>query len=510
MSIKGEDYKKITFSDASIQYIEANGGNEAYFIENNGFMLHPKPFNLGIYYDLTKKKYQADRYIGLMPLAKISKDNHQTKDKWDKPITNNIVIEVKSRFGDPIRMLETVLKSEESYDIVEVLKPRGFSWEEWSDRKDFASKSNPILYGVFRDIPEIDLKDNDNQTDNAGILSKTQSVFEVWDYIEKLKIVCEKVLKQQSLPVEENLTGKVKGKVIIQKQIRYNLSSGRIDRNYCKYNKMTIDNKENRILKYVLYLCMQWSSETGGLFSEDISYCNRALSPVKLIKCTKADFVGIKNNGAFRQYKVAFEAGEKIINRISVSFDAVSNKNKVLVARKIKPFFIRMDLLFELYCRAILANILSTSYKEYRLMPYNKSNIEIFNSNKKYPNGFQNNNIPDIVIMNKNKNVAVIDAKYMPLDEKEEWQVRGNTHQILAYMLILNVDYGGFIYPEGQGLSNNKEKVDDKLVDMNNVSKYGFSIPISIKDSYNVDNIQQVIKDIIDNYEKKEKVKNGN
>lgn len=504
MKIKGEDYKVIV--DDLNQYIQENGGKEVYFVENYGFLDNSKPFNMGIYYDLKTYKLRADRFIGLIPLAKINKN----KVKWDKPINNEVIIEIKSRFGDPIRMLETVLKSEESCDIINILQPRSLSWEEWNKESDFSSKKNPVLYGIFKDIPEIDLKNSDNKKDNAGVLSKIQSIFEVWNYIEKLKVVCDKILKQHSLPFEENLTGKVKGKINIQKQIRYNLSCGRIDRNYCIYNKMTIDNKENRILKYVLYLCMQWSNEAGGLFSEDIAYCNRVLLSVKLKKFSNVDLVGIKSNGAFRQYKVAFEAGQRIMNRISVSFDAVSNNNKINITNKIKPFFIRMDLLFELYCRALLGDIFSADqkYKKYKIKSYNQSEIKIFDTKNEYPNGFQNNNIPDIVIMDGNKNIAVIDAKYMPLDEKEQWQFRGNTHQILAYMLILNVNYGGFIYPKVNEL-NNKENVDCKLVNMNTPNKFGFSIPISFEDNKDIDNIKQLIKEIIDDYEKKGKVKNG-
>lgn len=215
---------------------------------------------------------------------------------------------------------------------------------------------------------------------------------------------------------------------------------------------MSIDNPENRILKYALYLCKKWSEEKGNIFSEKIYYCDNILKSVKLVKVTKADIRSVKNNGAFKEYKEGMKKAEAIIDHLNLSLE--SGKVEVNV-KKVSPFFLRMDLLFELYCRVLIEKALK-HISGYKLRGYGKestsylfySEDEKENQNKEdYPVvGFQNKHIADFVI-EKAKNRSVMDAKYSFLDEGYTDRIRENTHQLLAYTLLFDAKSCGFIYP---------------------------------------------------------------
>lgn len=159
--------------------------------------------------------------------------------------------------------------------------------------------------------------------------------------------------------MEENLNCKIKGRILIQKQLKYNTSKGQNQKIYCAYNKMTEDIRENQIIKYALYLCK--NHEIGASLEEDIRFCMNALKNVPLKKCSVADFIGLKNNGAFRQYKDALVAAKKIIKRYGVSELGEKLKDETgkesrdvqLVSGEVTPYYIDINLLFEYYCRAI-------------------------------------------------------------------------------------------------------------------------------------------------------------
>ena len=120
-------------------------------------------------------------------------------------------------------------------------------------------ESDEILFGTVQGIGSIELssKSGESQADDIDYgLANLFGVFEILDFLDKAKKVCEKNLKKQSQKVEENLNCKIKGRILIQKQLKYNTSKGQNQKIYCAYNKMTEDIRENQIIKYALYLSL--------------------------------------------------------------------------------------------------------------------------------------------------------------------------------------------------------------------------------------------------------------
>lgn len=446
-----------------------------YFEEAFGLPQKSTPINMGLYLEksMSEPTVKADRFAGIVPLIKKEKINFSEA-------TPNPIIIVRPRFNaSATKMLEYILRSDDFYESSEYIKFESKKVDEWkkygiwNESELDGKKSNDMgtLFGIYKDFPEIEVFDiMKKEKDNFTGMSDMVGIFEIWEFILNVKNVCQKMLKQQSEKHTENFIGKVKGKIDIQKQIKKNLSHGRIDRNYCIYNKMTIDNLENRILKYALSICQVAMSNYPDIILEDLNYCKRALAPVRLVKCVPSDIKKIKNNGVFKYYKPAMESAAKIIKKTSISFDSSEPNTIDDFKKKVKPFFIQMDLLFELYCRALISQVIENNpeLSKYKVEKYRKK-YNIFESGKD-PKGFSRKKIPDIIIMEKdtNKEIMVIDAKYSEMNDNGD-----KTFQILAYMFLLNCEFGGFISP--------KIEEENYIVEEMSVSgKKGFHMPVNM------------------------------
>ena len=92
------------------------------------------------------------------------------------------------------------------------------------------------------------------------------SPFIVAQFLMALKKAVRKGLRQSYYLVSDNLHSKIKGKILVGKNVCKNLSSGnRID-HYCQYQEYGINSDENKILKKALSLSSHiLSTYRGGL-----------------------------------------------------------------------------------------------------------------------------------------------------------------------------------------------------------------------------------------------------
>lgn len=385
---------------------------------------------------------KSTKYVGVVPLFKGA-------EKTDE------AVKIVSRFHiSPTEMLREVLSGNDYYENPEMLKTRSYSASEWSEMKDSKSEDK-VLFGFLNGVGTIELStDRKSGGKDIGILD-AYSAFEIIDFVNKAKEVCRKSLKKQSQRVEENLNCKVKGRILVQKQIKFNLSRGQEQKVYCSYNKMSEDIKENQIIKYALHLC-QKEHGVGDSLAEDIRYCMNTLCGVPLKKVSAADFIGLKNNSAFKQYKSALDAARKIIGRygISYSVDSPDQPKVTLMNGKVMPHFIDVNLLFEYYCRAIFSKAVENYNSEhtegvsFELESAKDAKRKLFDDGSVISGFFMRDYIPDIVINytynGRKKVAAVFDAKNSDVESQEK---RGRTHQVLFYMKALGCSFGGLISP---------------------------------------------------------------
>lgn len=452
--------------------------------------------NLGIFKKSSKngKEYWTSRLIGVVHF----------RDAQNDIIESEEYLCIKPRWGEVVPMLSEILKSDESLEeeVANYLKPQKRKCDEW-EKEDLSARKSNFLYGIVTDEPEIlinnmENRDKTDESDAPRVVSEIANFFEVYEYIQQLLVICKRVLKQQSIPYEENLSCKVKGKILINKQIKYNLSRGRIDRNYCQFNKMSIDNIENRILKYALYLCEKWSKDNHNFMSEDIRFCHNILKAVKLVKITCADIRSVKVNKAYKDYQRGIESAKNIISRMTFHFSG--NGSASVTANKVRPFFFRMDLLFELYCRVLIREALKGTH--FRMEDYSQNKYYLFSDESESkewnkPDGFQECNIPDILIKKDNSGKSgkaeyIIDAKYSFLNDSCKMRERSNTHQLLAYMFLSQADSGGFIYPKkGNGCEFKKMPLSAP-----NQSKILFSIGLGEINNSSVEELNKFFMEL--------------
>lgn len=425
-----------------------------------GISDHISPVNLGLYCD-GDNNIKSAQFVGVMPLI--------NRKSFKPRVGTPCVIKVNSRFHiSPSEMLKEVLDGDDYYENPAMLQCKDYKISELKHLFGRGEK-NKVLCGTVKDIGKITLEQKSDSGNNSSsldpLLSDVYPIFEIIRFVSLAKDICKKNLKQQSTYKEENLVGKIKGRILINKQVKHNLSRGQFQKTYCGYNSLSENIKENIIIKYTLHLCSKFS--IADSLKEDIMFCNRVLANVPLKKCGTGDFIGLKSNGAFRQYSQTLDAAKDIISKYYISYDNASSETGeggiIKVAdRSITPYFVDMNLLFEFYCRALFRKAINSINEEngnyhLKMDPPSKTNIELFANNaeeksaKKISDFYMKSYIPDIVIRRKtsdnntDKIISVIDAKYSDVQHSSDKRAR--THQVLFYMNVLDCLSGGLISP---------------------------------------------------------------
>lgn len=333
------------------------------------------------------------------------------------------ILIVTSSYGlNPWKMLEKVMEDDEYEDYIEELH-----------------RQNKYLYRIFHDQPLIELPQEDN--------SEVDLLYAI-SYINACFSLCKKGLKKALIYKSENYTAKLRGKIDVTKNMKYNTARGRCDKFYCKYVDFTEDNIENRIIKACLLKCKKILSNKSldiPQLNEKSKYCLNILRHVKNKKISISDFGGSSATGLYSYYKPVLQQAKSILSYQVNSYTgsaAMSGKKAYTI-----PFVINMETLFEFYVRTILKNSLNPD--EYILDKYSEriylqANVNQGSEAEKGIHLMQYC-IPDIIICRKDTKepVMVIDAKYKPDDRP----VREDSHQLLSYVLLTGVKRCGFMFP---------------------------------------------------------------
>lgn len=174
------------------------------------------------------------------------------------------------------------------------------------------------------------------------------SIFLITEYLNILQRIVVKGLKKSYYEIEENIKNKVKGRILIGKNIHQNLTKGRITNNVCRYQVYDIDSPENRILKKALLFCTkQLEAYKHATATSTLEKKARIIIPyfasigdevpLKTIKT-------YKGNPIFKEYNQAISMAQLLLRRYSYNITNVG-KQEIYTP----PFWIDMSKLFELY-----------------------------------------------------------------------------------------------------------------------------------------------------------------
>ena len=427
------------------------------------------PWNLGVCpspglweSDSQAQKYigQAQKYIGFVPLLRLPQGNV----RWEKVPEVFLRIDPRADF-DPCQMLKHVMEGDDYYGDPALFRVTSITPDQllrYQSGKGRPKWDGLILFGRLEGVGKLPLE----QLAGSGAerflaalspgMADALGVMEIMDFLQKTRRLLQKNVLHTLERVEENLTGKVRGKILIGKQIRVNEMRGQRQKVYCSYTRLSDNNRENRILRWTLQLCEAYGQgRLADAMMEDILFCKRELAEVPLIKCGLNDFVGLKVNGAYRDYYEALEAARQIIASFSISYANAANersKNQRTLQvrcqpREITPFFLNMDYLFELYCRAVLRKALDDFNRDksvrWSLEP--KVSKKLLEPGEKAGGVFMTAYETDMTVLDEaGLPVAVLDAKNALIDNAYP-KHRARTHQLLFYMQALGCHYGGLI-----------------------------------------------------------------
>ena len=277
--------------------------------------------------------------------------------------------------------------------------------------------------------------------------------------------------------MEENLTARVKGKVLINKQIKTNVVKNKFLNTHCAYEEFGFNTLENQFLKYVIDFIKNhlsnYQSDLLNNLRDNINFVASAFNSVDLVK-----FSSIKSketNPFYAEYNQLFEIGNKILK-----LEGFNNHNESVEERNIPPYWIDMSQLFELYV-----------FKKLREVFSGKGEV-IYH--RKFAGGKETD-----IIINSDKYKGVIDCKYKPryrhvepsLEDKR--QLSGYCRLKSVYR-ILNKPYNeivtGLIIYNDQQVSNSIEYAElnsfpiNEYVDM---YKLGIALPIINDEKYLVE-----------------------
>jgi len=192
----------------------------------------------------------------------------------------------------------------------------------------FQALKHPSVFDQTKDLFEIkwdkpEIKINQQQDILTPLL--------IVQYLQVVKSIVRKGLKKSYYKVERNLYSRVKGKILISKNIKQNLVKGKTLNTYCSYDDFGFDGIENRILKKALVFIQRYLPAHKNLgseifFSETFNYINPAFSQVSE-EASIRDCQNLKVNPLYKEYKLAIELAKQILKRFGYNISNTSTTN---------------------------------------------------------------------------------------------------------------------------------------------------------------------------------------
>lgn len=418
--------------------------------------------NLGIY-KTTKGYCYTDKYCGYVWLK--DEEGNIVKENGDE-----VVLHISPRFGlDLNAMIKKIAGDDEFFEYL------GLGTKE------------PLIQFFY----------NEKMMENVSVEDDANQLLSVLSFVILLEKITRNTLMKRMKKVQENNTGRVRGRIVMNKQLSKNILQGHNERIYCEHNERTDDIIENQILKYTLFLAEQYLCEldktnNNAEIQRKITLIKMRMNNVseKKFTCEDIDKVKIKLPNIYRNYVPVFEYAKVILQKVSV----VSVKDGLPASVKIVPYAINSHILFECYARACLKEKIaeiSNDNIEIKMLKYvrDKEHIseEAIYGARRVIRGqadecyIQGMVVPDIVIeytvhseSKEKKYYRVYDVKYK--DASCKGKGREDRLQLLAYNLLYNGNNNtGFIFPYA-------EKRVNGYTDLNiREEMYGADIFISTK-----------------------------
>lgn len=329
--------------------------------------------------------------------------------------------------------------------------------------------SDNVVYENINDLAQIDWKSPQIPIEqNQDWLSPLLIV----QYLNILKRIVIKGLMKSFYKVEENLTNRIKGKILVSENFKRNVFKNKFTKTLCKYEVFGFDNIANRTLKKALKYSTSYIENNKLFFDTKDSYSKQLLNfcvpafenisdDLKISELKQVRF-----NSLYKEYEEAIKLAKLILKRFSYTISETSSKKL-----STPPYWIDMPRLFELYVYSILKK------------NYTKKELDYHYTAKGNELDF---------LLNTNERKMVIDTKYKPLycfgiNHQDIRQLSGYSRleKVYKYLkldcnkvidcLIIYPDLNNGIEPKDLNL---KEIDFPKIVQYKNFYKLGVKLPL--------------------------------
>lgn len=174
-------------------------------------------------------------------------------------------------------------------------------------------------------------------------------------YISLLTQLVKGGLRKGYVQREENLQSKVRGRILFHSHLRQNVFAKREDRMFCSYQEYTVDTPENRLLKKALLFAKNNLLNVKSLESKDnkdvaddifqkISHLESEFETVS-DEVSLTVVKGVSESKLYRHYAEAIKIAKMILQYFDNDIDEGSGEN----SRFVRPFYIDMSRLYEMY-----------------------------------------------------------------------------------------------------------------------------------------------------------------
>lgn len=167
-------------------------------------------------------------------------------------------------------------------------------------------------------------------------------------FLRIVQTIVRKGLKKGYYKVENNLYGRVKGKIAISQTLIQNSFKSKHLNTICSFNEFGFNTPENRIIKRALLFLRRYIKlthhENMGLEAV-LNFISPAFETIdENISTNEVKLV--RHNPFYTEYSKAVDLAEWILRRFGFNINFFMSENEQI---EVPPFWINMPLIFELY-----------------------------------------------------------------------------------------------------------------------------------------------------------------
>ena len=177
-------------------------------------------------------------------------------------------------------------------------------------------------------------------------------------FLQLIRTIVRKGLKKGYYKVENDLYGRVKGKILVSQTLKQNVFKSKNLNTVCSFDEFGLNHPENRVLKMALlfirrYLKMSLHKDDG--LEAVLSFILPAFEKVNE-NISIREVKSVRYNPFYSEYSKGVELAIIILKRFGFNINFIKENEEI----EIPPFWINMPLVFELYVLAKLKNSLGT------------------------------------------------------------------------------------------------------------------------------------------------------